>query len=77
MYARRLLWVLSGLLAVAAVFWFLLEGSGLEAERLNVGTLLGRDEPDPQVELWVVGLIFGVLAVVTAAAAIGFSRSER
>jgi hypothetical protein len=54
-----------------------LERSHLEAERLNVGTLLGRDDPDPQIDPLIVGIVLGVAACVAAAAAFALRRSKR
>jgi hypothetical protein len=65
------------LLALVAAFAFFLEGSKLEAERLNVGTLLGGGDPDPQIELWVVGIVLGVFALLTAVAASALKRFKR
>ena len=76
MFARRLLWILSALLGVGAAFFLLLEGTKLEAERLNLGTLLGRDDPDPKIELWIVGIILGVAACIAVVAARALPRSK-
>ena len=77
MFARWLLWVLSALLALGAAFFLLLERSKLEAEHLNAGTLLGRGDPDPKIELWVVGIILAVAAYAAALAAQALRRSKR
>jgi hypothetical protein len=76
-FATRFLWVLSAVLAVGAGFFLLLERSGLEAERLNVGTLLGRNDPSPQVELWTLGIVLGVAAFLAAGAALALGRTKR
>jgi hypothetical protein len=64
MFARRLFWVLSAIFAVGAVFFLFLERSHLEAEHLNLVTLVGRDNPDPQIDLLIVGIALGLAAIV-------------
>ena len=77
MFARRLFWVLSTVFAVGAAFFLFLERSHLEAERLNLGTLLGRDDPGPQIDLLIVGIVFGVAALAAAAVAFALRRPKR
>jgi hypothetical protein len=76
LFATWLLRVLAAVLALGAAFFLLLEWSKLEAERLNLGTLLGGD-PDPKIELWIVGIILAVSACVAAMAARALRRSKR
>jgi hypothetical protein len=74
---KRLLLVLAAAFAAGAAFFLLLEASHLEAERLNLGTLVGRADREPVVELWWVGLTLGALAVVLAAVARALPRDRR
>jgi hypothetical protein len=62
MVARVLLLALATALALGAAFLLLLEASNLEAEYINLGTVLGRDDPDPQLDLLWSGIVLAVLA---------------
>jgi hypothetical protein len=58
-------------IALFGAFMALLWSSGLEADYINVGRLLGRDSPEPRISTGAVGifalLLSGVLIVVLAA----------
>jgi hypothetical protein len=75
-FVRLFLWVLSAVLALGAAFLLWLERSKLEAERLNLGTLLGGGDPDPKIELGIVGLILAASACVAGIAARSLRRSK-
>jgi hypothetical protein len=74
---HRLLFVLAVLLAVGSAFCLLLWGSDLEAETINLGTLFGGDDPDPQISLLTAGLVLGVAAALVTGAAIVLRPSKR
>jgi hypothetical protein len=61
---------MTAVLGLGGAFFLLLWRSDLEAERLNVGTLLGRDDPDPTVSLLTVGLVLIALAAGAGALAL-------
>ena len=71
---RTLLLVVSAVAALGAAFVLLLWASGLEAEHLNVGTLLGREDEGPRVGLLPLGVALGAAAALLALAGFAFSR---
>jgi len=74
MLARRLLLTLATALALGAAFLLLLEWRQLEAEAVNLGTLVGRDDPGPTIDLLWAGI---VLAAVAAAVLLLARRLSR
>jgi ABC-type Fe3+ transport system permease subunit len=72
---RGLLFGVAALLALVAAFFVLLWWSELEADYVNVGTVLGKDDPDPRISTLTVGIVFAVLAALVAL--VGFSLRRR
>ena len=60
---RRILFTVATALGIGAAFLLLLEWSHLEAESINLGTLVGRDDPGPQIDLLWAGIVLALLAL--------------
>jgi hypothetical protein len=67
--------VLAAASALGAALFLLLWSSSLEAEYVNVGTLLGRDDQEPSVRVLSLGLALSFLAGLLALA--GFALGRR
>ena len=74
---RRALFILSSVVGLAGGFLLLLKASDLEAESINVGTVLGRADPEPTVDLLWAGLAVVALAVALALVGLALPRRRR
>jgi hypothetical protein len=72
--ARRLLLTLATTLALGAAFLLLVKWSDLEAEYINLGTLVGRDDPGPKVDLLWAGIALALLSCALAVLAVRLGR---
>ena len=61
--------------ALGVVFFLLLWASNLEAEYLNLGTLIGRDEREPHFRVLPLGVALGALAALLAG--LGYAIGRR
>ncbi len=63
MLARRLLLTVAAALALGAAFLLLVRWSELEADYVDLGVLLGSDDPGPKIDLLWAGMVLALLAV--------------